>query len=283
MTITQIIQTTPAKANELFGKLAGTSGGAVKTREKLFAELKKELELHALLEEQHLFPVLRKHKETKDLIADAVNDNRQTRALLAELERMPKDGEDFPRKLTELRRIFQQHVRDEKKELLPAVRKALSDEESEAVAGRIEAGRARVEAHREREEAEAMERRTRQPAAALTRPVETLVEGSTRAADLLGQAAQPALERLEAFSVFPNVAARAINEAGEIWMEWASRTTQSTANAAQELRLCTSPQELAVVQGRIVQEALQAWLDAGTRLMQIPIRASEEMMKSGRR
>ena len=44
-TIRQLIQTSPAKANELFAKLAETSGNAVKTRERLFAELKEELEL----------------------------------------------------------------------------------------------------------------------------------------------------------------------------------------------------------------------------------------------
>ena len=68
-TIRQLIQTSPAKATELFAKLAETSGNAVKTRERLFSELKEELELQMRLEEQHLFPVLRKRKETKDLVS----------------------------------------------------------------------------------------------------------------------------------------------------------------------------------------------------------------------
>src|SRR4051794_27308650 len=73
-TIRQLIQTSPAKANELFAKLAETSPNAVKTRERLFADLKEELELQMRLEEQHLFPVLRKRKDTKDLVPDALND-----------------------------------------------------------------------------------------------------------------------------------------------------------------------------------------------------------------
>ena len=48
-TIRQLIQTSPAKANELFAKLAETSGNAVKTRERLFSELKEELELQMRL------------------------------------------------------------------------------------------------------------------------------------------------------------------------------------------------------------------------------------------
>src|SRR3954452_20430302 len=95
-TIRQLIQTSPAKANELFAKLAETSGNAVKTRERLFSELKEELELQMRLEEQHLFPVLRKRKETKDLVADALNDNKETRKALTELARTPKQGQDSP-------------------------------------------------------------------------------------------------------------------------------------------------------------------------------------------
>ena len=58
-TIRQFIHTSPAKALELFSKLLDTSDNAIKTRERLFSELKSELELVASLEEQHLFPVLR--------------------------------------------------------------------------------------------------------------------------------------------------------------------------------------------------------------------------------
>ena len=65
----------------------------------------------------------------KRLVAEALDDNKLTRSLLAELERTPKESEEFADKVSELRRTFQQHVRDEKQELLPVVLKTLSDEE----------------------------------------------------------------------------------------------------------------------------------------------------------
>src|ERR687885_852130 len=135
----------PSRANELFAKLAETSDGAVKTRERLFAELKAELELHASLEEEHLFPILRRNPETKGLVADAVKDNKELRAKLAELDALPKADEAFPERLKELQRAFRQHARDEKRELLPAVRRALSAEQVQGVAERIEAGLAEAE------------------------------------------------------------------------------------------------------------------------------------------
>lgn len=57
MSLQTLMQAGPAMANELFAKLSQTSDGTVETREKLFAELKAELELHTGLEEQHLFPI----------------------------------------------------------------------------------------------------------------------------------------------------------------------------------------------------------------------------------
>lgn len=144
-TIRQLLQSSPAKANELFAKLADTSDGAVKTRERLFADLKAELELLAKLEEEHLFPALTKHKATKGLVSGALADNKQIKTLLDELESIPKNDEEFADKVAELRKFHQQSVRDGKNELLPAVLKALSDEEAQAVVDRIEAEKAEIE------------------------------------------------------------------------------------------------------------------------------------------
>src|SRR5215211_7839899 len=202
-TIRQLIQTSPAKANELFAKLTETSGNAVKTREKLFADLKAELELQIKLEEQHLFPVLKKGKETKDLVSDALNDNKQTRKLLTELERTPKESEEFASKVAELRKAFQQHVRDERKEFLPAVLKALDDEEAEAIVEKIEGAKAEAEAAKraeaeaaKRAEAEAARaaREEREKAEAVARQAREQVETVRQAAESVGNVVRVSAE-----------------------------------------------------------------------------------------
>src|SRR6195952_3966120 len=140
MSFRTLMQAGPAKANELFAKLSDTSDGAVKTRERLFVDLKAELELHTSLEEQHLFPVLRRNAAPKELAADAIRDNRELRARLAELETLPKNDEAFPERLKELQKVFRQHARDDKRELLPAVQRALSEEQVQNVTEKMEAG-----------------------------------------------------------------------------------------------------------------------------------------------
>ena len=178
MNLRTLMQAGPAKANELFAKLSETSDGAVKTREKLFAELKAELELHTSLEEQHLFPVLRRNAETKDLVADAIRDNKELRAKLAELDALPKNDAAFPERLKELQKTFRQHARDDKRELLPAVQRALSEEQVQEVAEKMEAGLAEAEQARqdEAEERRAKARQEREEAEFLARQAELRAE-----------------------------------------------------------------------------------------------------------
>src|SRR5918993_2580385 len=225
-TLRQLIQTSPARVNELFAKLVDTSETAVKAREKLFAELKGELELLADLEEQHLFPVLRKHKELKDLVREALNDNKAAGKLLTELDHTPKDSEEFTTRVEELRRVFQQHVRDEKKELLPVVLKALSDEEAEAVVDRIEAGKAEIE---EAKRAEAEERRAEAKRAREKAEAEQARIDAAERADAKERRAAARQEREEAERV--QQAAEAVVETA-----WAApRTAQQAAMTAQEV------------------------------------------------
>jgi predicted GTPase len=194
MTTRTFSQTPPDKANELFEKLLATSDNAAKTRERLLSDLKEELDLLANLQEQYLFPVLSKHR-MQDLVQEAIQDNQETSALLAELHGMPKSNGEFLSKVAELKKVFQQHIRDDKKELLPAVLKVLSDEEAEAVAEQVqdemagveEAKRAQVK--RGREQVESIQR----IAEDVTNTVQAGAEGAQTMARTMQEAVQTSL------------------------------------------------------------------------------------------
>jgi hypothetical protein len=200
-------QAPPDKANELFEKLLATSSNAVKTRERLFADLKEELELLASLQEEHLLPILRRHG-MEDLVREASNDNRETAALLGELERMPKNGSEFIGKLDDLRRTFQQHIRDDRKELLPAVLKVLSDEEAHAIAETVEDEMAnidenkRADARRAREQVETTQR--------VTEDVANTLRASVESTQTMAQAMQEAVSN--SFSAFSELARRSAGQ-----------------------------------------------------------------------
>ena len=270
-TIRQLIQSSPAKANELFAKLVDTSESAVKTREKLFSELKDELELLANLEEQHLFPVLRKHKDLRDLVKEATSDNKVTRKLLSELDHMPKDTEEFGVRVDELRKVFQQHVRDEKKDLLPAVLKALTDEDAGAVIEKIETAKAEVEEAKriEAEERRAAARHEREEA----EQVQQIAENVSHAAWAAPKAVQHAATTAQA------VAQTGLNTTSQVMQGAADQVTQAvgavrqrsqdlTEGAAQNLNLLVhGMQDVSGEYLEMVQECMQKNLDGMNALM----------------
>jgi phasin family protein len=260
-TIRQLIQNGPAKANELFAKLGETSVTAVKTRERLFAELKEELELLARLEEEHIFPVLRKNKKTKGLVPDALNDNKLTRKLLVQLEEMPKDSEEFTDGLAELRRTFQQHVRDEKKELLPAVLKALSDEETQAIVEGIEETKAEIDEARraEAEQRRAAAREEREQAENVRQAAESVADTMTTTV-----AFPVHLARRTAETARENVRS-SMNTAAQGFQSLTEQFTHLTGLADAEnltrrsLENTKAVSEASAVLARGMQEASQLW------------------------
>jgi len=276
-TIRQLIQSSPARANELFAKLIDTSESAVKTREKLFSELKDELELLASLEEQHLFPVLRKHKDLKDLVREALNDNKATRKLLTELDHTPKDTEEFGARVAELRRVFQQHVRDDKKDLLPAILKALSDEEAEVVIEGFEAGKAEIEEAKqaEAEERRAAARREREEAERVQQAAESVVQAAWAAPQAAEHAAAVAQEAVQTSLNTTSQAVKgatdqvtemlgAVRQRNQDLTERASKNLESLVQSGASLS-----REMQDVSGEyleMVQERLQRNLDGVNKL-----------------
>jgi hypothetical protein len=238
MSLRTVMQAGPAKANELFARLLDTSDGAVKTREKLFTELKSELELHTSLEEQHLFPILRRNAETKDLVTEAIKDNKDLRAKLAEVEALPKTDEAFPERIKELQKTFRQHARDEKRELLPAVQRALSEEQIQGVAEKIQAGVAEAEQSRE-DELEARRLKARQERERAEQQAEAEREQQaaaekTRQEEAEQKRAKARQEREEAtYQAEQEAAARQAHEEAERRVHDAAETVTRAAIAAQ--------------------------------------------------
>lgn len=281
MSFRALMQAGPAKVNELFAKLSDTSDGAVKTREKLFTELKSELELHISLEEQHLFPILRRNAETKGFVAEAIKDNKELRTKLAELDGLSKNDEAFPERLKELQKTFRQHARDEKRELLPAVQRALSEEQVQGVAEKIEAGVAeaerakhdeveqrRLKARQEREQAE--RQAERQAEAERARKEAERAQKEKAAAERAQQEeaeqrrARVRLEREQAErQAEQEAAAQRAQEEAEKRIREAAKTAARTATAVQAGALQIAEKTATRVQrlGAEVQGAADAYID----------------------
>ncbi|WP_457091816.1 phasin family protein [Microvirga sp. P5_D2] len=307
-------QTPPDKANELFEKLLATSDSAIKTRARLFTDLKEELELLASLQTEHLFPVLRR-RGMDDLLQEASNDNEQMNALLAKLEAMPKNSSEFLGKVAELRPIFQQHIRDDRKELLPAVLKVLSDEEANAIAETVEDEMAsiddskRTDNRRAREQVEAVQRVTEDVADTLrvgvdsaqtmAQAMQEAVETSFGAfaeltrrttgqglqifgradADALGLS-EEAVHNLRVAAQSSSALARGLQDVSREVVARSQQRLQRNLDGLQALARCRSMPDLAEVQSSLLRDNLEQTVENSRRIAELMLQMADEAAKT---
>jgi hemerythrin superfamily protein len=100
------------------------------TQEQLFKELYTELELHAKVEEDVVYPVFKKYGETRQIVEESVREHKEIDRLLAELKGMRPDDQKWMGKLGELQRKVEHHVKEEEEQLFPQGRKVISEEQA---------------------------------------------------------------------------------------------------------------------------------------------------------
>jgi hypothetical protein len=306
-------QTPPDQANALFAQLLDTSHEAVELREQLLAALNQELELLASLQEQHLFPVLEQNPETADLVRGARDDHQQTRVLLNELGTTPKDSDAFLAKVAELRKVFQQHIRNDKNELLPVVLKVLSAEEVEAVVEKVE------EEVAETRQAAAEPRRTRRgrkPADAgsdtagtllaaveagsesvrsIQQTVEDAVEDSAQVGSELGgrslesfsRQSREALTLVDQMPEYLQAVARSnrvlANGTGTITLEWFGLRQErllKNLEGMTDLLSCRTIPDFVSLQSSLVRGNVERMLENSQRLAQITAEVAQEATRT---
>ena len=287
--IRHMMQERSAKSLEILSKLLDTSDGALKTRDRLLSELKQELQHMMVLEGQHLFPVLRKHKDLKGLVDDTLRDNKETKSLLADLERTPRDSEEFGKKVAILRKTFQQHVRDEKKELLPAIAKALSDEEAASVVETMDDSRTKLEEtrHAEAEQRRADARKDRGPAErSVAGRNETVQQSGERVVQVFGRSMEEggevtkrASDDLRALSQASEAFGRGVQSISRDWFELSqNRVQQSLDDMTAVFRSRTLPDMLAA-QSAMVRHNFEMMAENTQRIMSMSVRMTNTVKR----
>lgn len=97
---------------------------------KVVRELVRELSVHAAVEEQLVYPILRRKVEsTEDQVLESLEEHHLVKMTLGELDDMAPDDERFCAKVTVLMESVRHHVEEEEEELLPRLAKALSPQD----------------------------------------------------------------------------------------------------------------------------------------------------------
>ena len=129
------------KVAGILSSIEETTERAVKGRNDLFAKLKSELDLHAKIEEEILYPALEETDEAREITLEAYEEHRLVKQLLTELEAEPKDTEEWTAKFSVLKENIEHHVEEEEGEMFKKARQALSEEEIETLGEQLQAAK----------------------------------------------------------------------------------------------------------------------------------------------
>jgi hemerythrin superfamily protein len=122
---------------DLFEQLEGTTERAKKTRDELFRKVYQELDVHSRMEEELLYPILKKSEETREIANEAVEEHRVVKQLLKELDVSNKGNEEWSARLTVLKENVEHHVEEEEGEMFKKARKVLSQQQLEDLGDRM--------------------------------------------------------------------------------------------------------------------------------------------------
>lgn len=128
------------KVKELFEEAEGVEDQKEKNR--IFSEIQTELETHARIEETVFYPAVEKHEELKDMVLESIEEHKQVKTLLKEIDNLKADSEKFEPKLAVLMENVEHHAEEEEEgKMFPKVRQIFSKEELEELGQELEAAK----------------------------------------------------------------------------------------------------------------------------------------------
>lgn len=139
--IYELLQKDHDKVKNALNRILETSDGAAKTREKLFSEIKNDLEIHTRFEEEVFYPEFRDAKgdeEAEDEVDDALDEHAEAKGMLEKLAAMDKSSDEFLETLDELKQALEHHISDEEEEMFPQAREALDEDEARQMGDRYQ-------------------------------------------------------------------------------------------------------------------------------------------------
>jgi hemerythrin superfamily protein len=140
MDVLELLKEDHQKVKELFEQAEGNEDQ--KEKENIFEDIKTELETHAHVEETVFYPAMEKHEELKDMVLEAIEEHKQVKTLLREIEKLKSDSEKFEPKLKVLMENVKHHAEEEEEgKMFPQIREIVAQEELEQLGQELEAAK----------------------------------------------------------------------------------------------------------------------------------------------
>jgi hemerythrin superfamily protein len=137
MDLYQLIKQDHQKVKRLFERLAEADSGSP-SQTRIFAELKRELELHTTVEEKYFYPALQQFAQARDLVEEALAEHADVKATLEELDQGDKEDDAWMEEVSELQQDIEHHVEEEENAIFPLAAELLDAAQVEAIARDIQ-------------------------------------------------------------------------------------------------------------------------------------------------
>lgn len=124
------------KVKELFEQAEEAEG---KDQQDIFEQIKTELETHARIEETVFYPAVQKHEELKDMVLESLEEHKQIKTLLREMDNLASDSEKFEPKLQVLMENVEHHAEEEEEgKMFPKIREIMDKQKLEQLGADLE-------------------------------------------------------------------------------------------------------------------------------------------------
>ncbi len=130
------------KVKGLLEDLESTTERGAKKRKKLLDQIETELKVHTSIEEEIFYPAFRdavRKKEDREMYFEALEEHHVVKGVLPEMKDTDPASEEFGAKSKVLKELVTHHAKEEEKEMFPAAKKVLSDDELEQLGERMQA------------------------------------------------------------------------------------------------------------------------------------------------
>ena len=127
------------KVKELFEQAEEAEG---EDQQEIFEQIKTELETHARIEETVFYPAVQENEELKDMVLESLEEHKQIKTLLREMDNLTSDSEKFEPKLKVLMENVEHHAEEEEEgKMFPKLRQIMGKQKLEQLGADLEAAK----------------------------------------------------------------------------------------------------------------------------------------------
>ncbi len=124
------------KVKDLFEQIEGDA--RMESKEELFDQIEKELELHMEGEEKFFYPVLEKSEDARDKVLEAYEEHHVAKTVLSEFEDVDEEDDHWTAKLKVFKELVEHHIQEEEKEIFKMAKKALDRDQIDEITEQIQ-------------------------------------------------------------------------------------------------------------------------------------------------